>query len=85
MQRDEAERELEGVCSNCKQVRRELKIVQTKRKDLADSAKARRQEASSKVKFEFSIRIFEVLKKIPLFYLNYHEIHCSASQASPPK
>lgn len=49
VQRDEAERELEGVCSNCKQVRRELKIVQTKRKDLADSAKARRQEASSKV------------------------------------
>ena len=49
LQRDEAERELDGVCSNCKQVRRQLKIVQAKRKDLVDSAKARRQEASSKV------------------------------------
>ena len=49
VQRDEAERELDGVCSNCKQVRRKLKIVQAKRKDLVDSAKARRQEASSKV------------------------------------
>ena len=46
---DEAERELDGVYSNCKQVRRQLKIVQAKRKDLVDSAKARRQEASSKV------------------------------------
>ena len=49
VQRDEAERELDGVCSNCKQVRRKLKIVQAKRKDLVDSAKARRQEASSKL------------------------------------
>ena len=49
MQRDEAERELDGVRSNCKQVRQKLKIVQAKRKDLVDSAKARRQEASSKV------------------------------------
>ena len=46
-QREEAERELDGACSNCKQVRRQLKIVQAKRKDLVDSAKARRQEASS--------------------------------------
>ena len=43
MQRDEAERKLDGVCSNCKQVRRQLKIVQAKRKDLVDSAKARCQ------------------------------------------
>ena len=49
VQRDEGERELDGVCSNCKQVRRQLKIVQAKRKDMVDSAKARRQEASSKV------------------------------------
>ena len=62
MQPDEAERKLHGVCSNCKQVRRQLKIVQAKRKDLVGSAKARcqskvpkqgakarRQEASSKV------------------------------------
>ena len=49
MQRDEAERELDGVCGNCKQVRRQLKIVQANRKDLVDSAKARSQEASSKV------------------------------------
>ena len=49
VQRDEAERELDGVCSNCKQARRQLKIVQAKRKELVDSAKARRQEASSKV------------------------------------
>ena len=41
VQRDEAERELDGICSNCKQVRRQLKIVQAKRKDLVDSAKAR--------------------------------------------
>ena len=47
--RDEAERELGGVCGNCKQVRPQLKIVQAKKKDLVDSAKARRQEASSKV------------------------------------
>ena len=45
VQRDEAQRELDGVCSNCKQVRRQLKIVQA----LVDSAKARCQEASSKV------------------------------------
>ncbi|XP_067026518.1 uncharacterized protein [Acropora muricata] len=43
--RDEAERELGGVCGNCKQVRPQLKVVQAKKKD---SAKARRQEASSK-------------------------------------
>ena len=49
VQRDEAERELDGVCSNCKRVRRQLKIVQAKRKDLVDSAKAGSQEASSKV------------------------------------
>ena len=49
MQREEAERELDGVCSNCKQVRQQLKIVQAKKKDLVDSAKAGRQEASSKV------------------------------------
>ena len=49
VQRDEAERELDGVRSNCKQVRQKLKIVQAKRKDLVDSAKARRQEASSKL------------------------------------
>ena len=48
-QRGEAEREHDGVCSNCKQVRLQLKIVQAKRKDLVDSAKARRQEVSSKV------------------------------------
>ena len=46
MQRDEAERELGGVCGNYKQVRLQLKVVQAKKKD---SAKARRQEASSKV------------------------------------
>ena len=49
MQRDEAERELDGVCSNCKQVRQQLKIVQAKKKDLVDSAKAGRQDASSNV------------------------------------
>ena len=49
VQRDEAERELDGVCSNCKPVRPQLKIVQAKKKDLVDSAKARRQEVSSKV------------------------------------
>ena len=49
MQQDEAERELGGVCGICKQVRPQLKIVQAKRKDLVDSAKARRQEASSKL------------------------------------
>ena len=47
--RGEAEREHDGVCSNCKQVRLQLKIVQAKRKDLVDSAKARRQEVSPKV------------------------------------
>ncbi|XP_073239015.1 uncharacterized protein [Porites lutea] len=50
VQRDEAEGELDGVCSDCKKVRRKLKILQAKRKDLVDSAKARRQDASSKVK-----------------------------------
>ena len=49
MQQDEVERELDGVCSNCKPVRPQLKIVQAKRKDLVHSAKARRQEVSSKV------------------------------------
>ena len=49
VQRDEAERELDGVCSNCKLVRRQLKIVQARRIDLFVSAKARCQEASSKV------------------------------------
>ena len=49
VQRDEAERELNGVCSNCKQVRQKQKIVQAKRKDLVDSAKVRHQEASPKV------------------------------------
>ena len=39
----------QNVCGNCKQVRPQLKIVQAKKKDLVDSAKARRQEASSKV------------------------------------
>ena len=47
--RDEAEMELDGVCSNCKPVRPQLKIVQAKRKDLVDSAKASCQEVSSKV------------------------------------
>ena len=47
--RDEAEGELDGVCSDCKKVRRKVKILQAKRKDLVYSAKARRQEASSKV------------------------------------
>ena len=49
VQWDEAEGELDRVCSNCKQVRQQLKNVQAKRKDLVDGAKARRQEASSKV------------------------------------
>ena len=49
MQRDKAERELGGVCGNCKQVRPQLKIVQAKKKGLVNSAKARRQEDSSKV------------------------------------
>ena len=42
MQRDEAERELDGVCSNCKQVRQQLKIVQAKKKNLVDSTVPKR-------------------------------------------
>ena len=46
MQRDEAERELDGVCSNCKQVRRKLKIVQGKRKDQVLCVHALRERGS---------------------------------------
>ena len=60
MQQDEPERELGGVCGNKPQLKivcgnkPQLKIVQAKRKDLVDSAKARRQEASSKLILIFS-------------------------------
>ena len=40
---------VELVVNKGKQVRPQLKTVQAKKKDLVDSAKARRQEASSKV------------------------------------
>ena len=46
VQRDEAERELDGVCSNCKQVRRKLKIVQAKRKDQVLCVHALRERGS---------------------------------------
>ena len=47
---DQSEKEAE-VCSECKLARRQLKVVQERRKELDESARTKRQDASSKVIF----------------------------------